>query len=166
MDLEKFRDKTASYVVDRNGLTTFLKDIELSDYSCLSDIYALRGYSGLGFKYDEELRFAVSSDLYYYPTMNLSYPKQAADYLNVNGVIGGSTSGALSVLKSIFNERNLFVLDVDDPKKIADKIGRVAVPVLLNEVEDARAYEDWLSVDEATGLAPADEYDASDPRAF
>lgn len=91
VDLEKFKDKQASYVVDDTGLTTFLKDIELSDYSYLSDIYALSGYQGLGFKYDEELRFAVSSDLYYYPTMNLSYPKQAADYLASNGVVGSSS---------------------------------------------------------------------------
>ena len=124
-----------------------MKDIELSNYSYLSDIYALSGYKGLGFKYDEELRFDISSDLYYYPTMNLSYPKQAADYLSRNGLVGGSTSGQLSVLKSIYNRSNLFVLDVDDPVEIADKIGTVAVPVLLNEVDDIRAYEDWLDTE-------------------
>ena len=81
IDLDKYLDDTKSFIVDDSGLTTFLKDLELSDYNYLSDIYVLSGYKGLGFKYDEELRFAVSSDLYYYPTMNLSYPKQAADYV-------------------------------------------------------------------------------------
>lgn len=180
VDPEKFKDKQASYVVDDAGLTTLLKDIELSNYSYLSDIYALSGYKGLGFKYDEELRFDISSDLYYYPTMNLSYPKQAADYLSRNGLVGGSTSGQLSVLKSIYNRSNLFVLDVDDPVEIADKIGTVAVPVLLNEVDDIRAYEDWLDTETivstyidggvekhiSVDIPHYQMYDANDPRAL
>jgi len=80
-ELDKYKDPTMSFFVDDAGLTTWLKEIELSDYRFLSDIYVLSGYEALGFKYDEELRFALSSDLYYYPTMNLSYPKQAADYV-------------------------------------------------------------------------------------
>ena len=40
----------------------------------------------LGFKYDEELHFAVSSDLYYFPSLNVSYPKSAVDCITRTGV--------------------------------------------------------------------------------
>ena len=180
IDLDKYLDDTKSFIVDDSGLTTFLKDIELSDYNYLSDIYVLSGYKGLGFKYDEELRFAVSSDLYYYPTMNLSYPKQAADYVQAGQLVAGSSIGELSVLKSIYDGTNLFVLDLDDPKAIADKLGKIAIPVSINNVDDLRAYEDWLDtssfistfiedgVEKTTEIEMkfSEIYDASDPRAF
>jgi hypothetical protein len=38
----------------------------------------------------------------------------------------------------------LFVVDLADPVEIADKIGEVAVPVMVNAVNDMRAFEDWL----------------------
>lgn len=180
MNLDKYLDNTKSFVVDDAGLTTFLEDIELSDYSYLSDVYVLSGYKGLGFKYDEELRFAVSSDLYYYPTMNLSYPKQAADYVKDGKLISDSSSGILSVLKSIYDGTNLFVVDLDDPIKIADKLGRVAVPVIVNDIDDVRAYEDWLDTSSfistyiedgietscSVDLKFSEIYDSNDPRAF
>jgi hypothetical protein len=94
----RFKDQDASYFEDDSGLVTWLRDIELSAYDHLSDIYVLSGYKNLGFKYDEELRFATSSDLYYYPTMNLSYPKQAADYVQSGKLVSKSSTGELSVL--------------------------------------------------------------------
>ena len=180
-ELDKYKDPTMSYFVDDAGLTTWLKEIELSDYRFLSDIYVLSGYEALGFKYDEELRFAVSSDLYYYPTMNLSYPKQAADYVQYGKMIAKSTSGELSILKSLFDESNLFIVDLDDPKRISDKIGNVAIPVMINNVDDARAFEDWLETssflstfnlpDGTTSstmvdLRISEIYGSDDPRAF
>jgi len=135
-----------SYYTRGANLKNWLKDIELSDYDYLSDVYVLAGYKGLGFKYDEELRFDVSSDLYYYPTMNLKYPKSAA-----NAVESGSnysSKGDLSVLEEIFGEHNLFVIDLEDPDAIADKIGKVAISVMVNDVEDVRVFEDWLDYGE------------------
>jgi hypothetical protein len=170
-----------SYFVDDAGLTTWLKEIELSDYRFLSDIYVLSGYEALGFKYDEELRFALSSDLYYYPTMNLSYPKQAADYVSYGKMVSKGTSGELSVLKKLFDVTNLFVVDLDDPKRIADKIGNVAIPAIINNVDDARAFEDWLETSSflstfnlpdgtvssvAVDLKISEIYGPDDPRSF
>lgn len=135
-----------SYYTRGSNLKNWLKDIELSDYDYLSDVYVLAGYKGLGFKYDEELRFDVSSDLYYYPTMNLKYPKSAANAIDTAN--NYSSKGDLSVLEDIFGENNLFVMDLEDPNAIADKIGKVAIPVMVNNVEDVRVFEDWLDYGE------------------
>ena len=84
------------------------------------------------------------------------------------------------MLKSIYDRNNLFVLDLDSPSAVADKIGVVAVPVMLNEVDDIRAYEDWLDTSSFTSsyvedgeekkipvdLKFSEIYDADDPRAF
>lgn len=135
-----------SYYTTGSNIKTWLKDIELSAYDYLSDVYILSGYKGLGFKYDEELRFDVSSDLYYYPTMNLKYPKSAANYVDANSDY--SSKGTLSVLDELFGERNLFILNLEDPEQIADKIGKVAVPIIMNDTEDIRVHEDWLDYGE------------------
>jgi hypothetical protein len=50
----------------------------------------------------------------------------------------------LSVLEEVFGEHNLFVLDLEDPNAIADKIGKVSIPTLVNDIEDVRVFEDWL----------------------
>ena len=131
-----------SYYTKGSNLKTWLKNIELSDYDYLSDVYVLAGYKGLGFKYDEELRFDVSSDLYYYPTMNLKYPKNIAGQIASN--LNYSSNGNLSVLEEVFGEHNLFILDLEDPNAIADKIGKVSIPTLVNDIEDVRVFEDWL----------------------
>ncbi len=155
---------TESYYIDGHGLRRWLKDLELSAYDHLSDIYILSGYEGLGFKYDEELRFDVSSDLYYYPTMNLKYPKQAADFVNSNTIY--SLAGNLDVLKELFDESNLFILDIDDPDAVADKIGKVAVPIILNDVDDIRVFEDWNDAnEELTALKNYEVYAHDDARA-
>lgn len=135
-----------SYYTTSSNIKTWLKDIELSAYDYLSDVYILSGYKGLGFKYDEELRFDVSSDLYYYPTLNLKYPKSIVNYVDTNS--GYSSKGALSVLDELFGERNLFILNLEDPKEIADKIGKIAIPITMNDTEDIRVYEDWLDYGE------------------
>ena len=145
-----------SYYTRGSNLKNWLKDIELSDYDYLSDVYVLAGYKGLGFKYDEELRFDVSSDLYYYPTMNLKYPKSAANA--VDSTSNHSSEGDLSVLEDIFGENNLFVIDLEDPNAIADKIGKVAIPVMVNDVEDVRVFEDWLDYGEG-GLSGIHNYE-------
>lgn len=134
-----------SYFEDVNGLDIWLKDIQLENYDYLSDIYIFQGYEGLGFKYDEELKFSISSDLYYYPTMNLAYPKQAGDIVD-RGKLTNRNSALLSILTNIYNEKNLFVINLLDPIKIANKIGQVAIPILINDIDDIRAYEDWNDV--------------------
>lgn len=78
-------DLLRSYYIDSSGGKNYLNDIELSDYDYLSDVYILQGNKRLSFKYDEELRFDLSNDLYYYPTLNLHYPTRAVDFITYSG---------------------------------------------------------------------------------
>lgn len=135
---------TNSFFKDKSGLKTYLNSIQLSDYEALSDVYVYRGNKMLSFKNEESYRFPVSSDLYYYPTLNVSYPKKAANYVESNTSFAVNGSANTSVMYDIFDSRNLFVMTLEDTNYIADKIGQVDIPVLYNDVDDVRAYEDYL----------------------
>ena len=106
----------------------------------------------LGFKNDEEYRFPVSSDLYYYPTLNLAYPKRMGDFVDGNTSFAMNGAANTSVMYDIFNDGNLFVMQLEDSKYIANKIGQVDIPILYNDVNDIRAFEDYLSVSTVNGV--------------
>ena len=117
----------------------------------------------LGFKYDEELHFAVSSDLYYFPSLNVSYPKSAVDCITRTGVT--KKEGAdLGYLQSLFNTHNLFVMTLDRANDVAKNIGSVDIPILLDNTNDIRVYEDWLDDDLSTGLPNSQTIGITDPR--
>jgi len=158
---------TQSFFKDKSGLKTYLDSIQLSDYESLSDVYVYRGNKMLSFKNEETYRFPVSSDLYYYPTLNVSYPKKAANYVESNTSFAVNGSANTSVMYDIFNSRNLFVMTLEDTKYIADKIGQVDIPILYNDVDDVRAYEDYLDEEEVSPGVSAynyQRYDVGDPR--
>jgi len=77
----------------------------------------------LGFKYDEELRFYLSSDLYYYPSLNIEYPRTPAQYIIADKAFTTNISNGLSVLEGVFNDYNEFIIECDDSKQIIEKIG-------------------------------------------
>lgn len=52
-----------------------LANIDFEKYSSLSDIYLLRGWRGMQFKYDEGDIFDFYDKNYYFPTLNSKYPK-------------------------------------------------------------------------------------------
>ena len=81
---EELSDLLKSYYVTESGHKQWLADVELSNYNALSDVYILNGIDRLGFKVDEEIYFDISSDLYWYPTLNISYPRTPADYIATN----------------------------------------------------------------------------------
>ena len=167
-------DLMRSYYIGPSGEKTYLNDIELSDYDYLSDIYILQGNKRLGFKYDEELRFDLSNDLYYYPTLNIHYPTRAADFVAYGGVFSFISADNVAAMSDIFNHYNLFIIDLDSPEDVLSSIGQVDIPIIYNDVNDIRAYEDYLSVtvdnDEAgkaiSSVANYLRYDSADPRAF
>lgn len=142
-----------------------LADIQLSDYQALSDVYCLRGNKMLGFKYDEELHFAVSSDLYYFPSLNVSYPKTAADCISRMGITKQGEAD-LGYFQDIFNDHNLFVIALDSADDVAKSIGKVDIPVILDNSNDIRMYEDWLDDDLSSGLQNSQMVGITDPRAL
>lgn len=158
-------DLMASYYIGPDGKKTYLRDVELSDYDEISDVYVLDGNKKLGFKIDEQLRFEVSSDLYYYPTLNLNYPLNIANVVNIDGSFNDPGGYVSYMLSNMYDDTNLFILDLDDDKRILEKIGAVDVPVMYVDVDDVRAFEDYLSVD-ADGRDNFSKYDVEDPRSF
>lgn len=167
-------DLLRSYYVDSSGGKTYLNDIELSDYDYLSDVYILQGNKRLSFKYDEELRFDLSNDLYYYPTLNLHYPTRAVDFITYSGAFSYTSTDNAAIMTDIFNSYNLFIIDLDSPQDVLSSIGQVDIPIIYNDVDDIRAYEDYLSVtvdDDEVGKAISSvpnylRYDSGDPRAY
>ena len=103
-----------------------LKNIELSNYRYLSDVYVLNTFDKtispenplssyrLSFKYDEDLRyFVISDDLYYYPSLNRKYPSKPSDYYNENKFQVNNTENAAKIY-NIFDSSNLFIIQLDD----------------------------------------------------
>lgn len=99
-----------SFFEDEPGIKTYLDSVQLSDYDALSDVYVYRGNKMLSFKNDEEYRFPTSSDMYYYPTLNLSYPKKPAQRVESNTSFSVNSQANVSVMYDIFDESNLFVI--------------------------------------------------------
>jgi len=158
-------DLMRSYYINESGGKTFLADIELSDYNALSDVYILKGNKHLSFKYDEELRFDLSNDLYYYPTLNISYPLRATDFIIHGGAFSLKETDSADILAHVFNEYNMFIIDLDSPESILSSIGEIDIPYIYNDVNDVRAFEDYLSVGD-DGELNYTKYDTVDPRAF
>lgn len=145
--------------INNESEITRLSAIELSDYNYLSDIYLLNNYNGtcvkdnykLAFKYDDELRyFLISDDNYYFPSLNKIYPKRVSDYF-----LHTFKEITYNNLSNLFNQQNLFILQLDDISLI-DKIGKVSIPLKLNNANTLRVYEDYEEL----------KYDISDPRFY
>ena len=67
-------------------------------------------------------------------------------------------------MSSIFSDDSTFIIGLDDPSKILDLIGEVDIPLIYNDVNDVRAYEDYLSND-ISGVDNYKKFDITDPRA-
>lgn len=72
----------------------------------------LQGYKKAIFKYDEELHFDLSDENFYYPTINLKYPKTLGSYMSDRAIDMNFTEGVN--LTTIFDNRELFVIDPVD----------------------------------------------------
>ena len=164
----------------------YFRDIDLSEYTQLSDIEPLNSYSyrdktysdyspddpecpkgvsdgraeisenyRLSFKYDDELRFfLLSDDCYYFPTFNKKYPKQLGDYFT-DGRFNVRSSGDLGFLDGLFDNTNLFILELDD-NSITNRIGDVDIPIENDSSNAIRVYEDF----------DPSLYDPEDPRFY
>lgn len=75
---EKFKDKIKSFIFDK-GARLYLEDIDLAQYSFLSDVYIYRD-NKLAFKYNEEDMFEYTHSEYHYPFLNRKYPNTVAQY--------------------------------------------------------------------------------------
>lgn len=157
-------DLMKSYYFNASGHKEWLADIELSNYDALSDVYVLNGTNRLGFKVDEEIYFDISSDLYWYPTLNISYPRMAGEYIVMDQSFQRQDSTDLNILGKIYDNYNMFIIDIDNPYEVLQNIGQVDIPLIYNDVDDVRVYEDYLDSDMANGIPNYEKYDIGDSR--
>lgn len=70
------------------------------------------------------------------------------------------------MLVNIFGQRNLFLLDMENPDEILNEIGRIDVPITLDDSECVFAYEDYLenASGQLSSFRNCDLYGETDPR--
>lgn len=138
------------YWVQNGGTAGFMEDLQLSDFSDLSDVYVFQGWDRLSFKYSEENVFGFGSDQYYFPVTNRKYPKTLA-----KAVRERAEKNLMTVEESKLGFRgdNTYVLTMDDPEEIASRLGDVVFGIdRANDEQTVVVYEDYLDYDESAGM--------------
>ena len=73
-------------------------------------------------------------------------------------------NAAIDMMVGLFGQNNLFMLDTEDPASALSKIGRIDIPVIIEDTECVFAYEDYMDFAGGSTLRNCDLYDVSDPR--
>ena len=70
------------------------------------------------------------------------------------------------MLVGLFGQNNLFLLDMEDPATTLGNMGRIDIPILLDDQEYVFAYEDYTDYAEGelSTRRNCDLFDVSDPR--
>lgn len=152
-------DRSMPYYRDDNDIVNILSNLELSDYSHLSDVFVFDTEKRLGFKYDEELRFDLSNEAYYYPSLNRKYPKSPASRVATD-IFSTTNTNDLNYIKNIFGDKNLFIFNLDDGNDVADTIGTIDLDVDGGQLDECRVFEDYY--DDENYL----KYDDDDPQSL
>lgn len=116
-----------NYHFDKYGRKEYLRNIDFEDYNYLSDIEVLQGYKSAIFKYDEELYFNNKDPNFYYPTINLKYPKRFGSYIAENAMTMNFSDNIN--ITSLFQDNELFIINAVNPREILKGLGNVRVDV-------------------------------------
>ena len=156
-------NRLRSYYEYMNRMTP-LSSVDLSQYDCLSDVYILQDSRRLQFKVDEDFRYELDHPGYFYPTINAKFPMNPAQY--AMQMTSFKENAASDMLVGLFGQNNLFLLDMEDPAATLGNIGRIDIPILLDDQEYAFAYEDYMDYAEGelSTRRNCDLYDVSDPQ--
>lgn len=127
-------------IIKRTQLTGELSNglscINFDDYETLDDIPSLSGYvKNLSFKLDESIIFNIDESNFYFPGYNKNFPTFIGNILSANAT-ANDTEG-------LFSAKNYFIFKVDDPKDIANSIGKVDIPIGKYDNYCLRVYEDY-----------------------
>lgn len=155
---DKSRFAIHPYYIDQNGFKCMLSDVDFNEEDALSDVYVLKSYDRLHFKYNEEMIYDISSDMYYYPSINIKYPYSPGSYLEQLGFKNELRSG--SFFSNAFDDTNYYSFRIDDPAEIADLIGNVSIGIEARDLEIITVFEDYISSD------ALNKYDYLDTRNF
>lgn len=76
--------------------------------------------------------------------MNRKYPKNIGDKVETDMYQSTNTSD-LEYIQNIFNDKNIFIVNLDDGDEIADNIGIVDIEANKSQTDEFRAYEDYYN---------------------
>lgn len=155
-DLQGYYDE---WHKDTSGLTSdkvWLKHIDLSRYSYLSDVYILnidktkleygdndnknRILSILTFKQDEDITYADLSACYKFKDLDADFPCTAGQMYSAE--VGAVPQYGHTALDS----SSTFIMSTED-NDIASHIGKVTIPTTIDVTQDVRVYEDYFNDD-------------------
>ena len=160
---EELLNRLRSYYEYTNRMVP-LSSVDLSQYDCLSDVYILQGSRRLQFKADEDFRYELDHPGYFYPTVNAKFPMNPAQY--AMQMTSFKDNAASDMLVGLFGQNNLFLLDMEDPAATLGNMGRIDIPILLDDQEYVLAYEEYMDYakGELSSRRKCDLYDVSDPQ--
>lgn len=153
--------KSYCYYILSNGTPGFMDELQLSDYSDLSDVYVFQDSDRLSFKYSEEHMFGFGDDNYYFPVLNRKYPKTWAKTVQENVEKNLVTMEENQIG---FNSENTYVVTMEDPDVIANSLGDVVIGIQRDNVGTMMVYEDFLDYDEQAGMCNNEKYFSGDAR--
>ena len=140
----------------------FMDEVQLSDFSELSDVYVFQGHDRLSFKYSDEDVFDFGNDHYYFPVLNRKYPKTLAkevEYKIENNLV------RLDEDEMGFNEGNTFVVRLDDPGELVEDIGGIVIGIDKSGSDTVMVFEDFMDpVPSSDNLYNFDIYNSTDGR--
>ena len=141
-------------------------DIDVSKYNYLSDIYVLKGRKMLSFKYSDDDHFRFDSDNYYFPTLNVKYPKVIGDFVT-SPSCQLEKAARTTDLSNTFDDNNLFILDLTDPQ-ISSEFGRVEIEMQHADDESLDGFEEMTEFDgtDFTISSFFNKYDVNDSRSM
>ena len=150
-EIKSYYDKWSK---DESSTRELLKNVKLSRYNYLSDVYILnidkarvllgendsntRILSTLSFKQDEDISYSNLSTYYNLHELDTDFPFTAGQ------LYSAEVADSVERRNSIFNNKNTFVISTED-NSIANNIGKVTIPTSIDLTEDLRVYEDYFT---------------------
>ena len=150
-EIKSYYDKWSK---DESSTRELLKNVKLSRYNYLSDVYILnidkarvllgendsntRILSTLSFKQDEDISYSNLSTYYNLHELDTDFPFTAGQ------LYSAEVADSVERRNNIFNNKNTFVISTED-NSIVNNIGKVTIPTSIDLTEDLRVYEDYFT---------------------
>lgn len=101
--------------------------------------------------------FHISSLSYYFPTLNTKYPYTTGQLIAQHAKAIGALNEDESSTYDIFDDSNVYIINLEETKDIIDDIGDIDIPRMYNPNDCIIAFEEYLGYNYNTRV---DYYDA------
>ena len=160
-DIKSYVEMKHHFGDEERTIPQYLKNIDLSRYNYLSDVYVLSpNLSGhhmeMSFKYDEEVFLNYDNVGYFYPSLNTTYPFSIGEEFERDIVYNKYGKTVDQQLEEAFGQDNTYVIQLDRSSLVLSTLGTVQVPVVPTDDSTLLAYEDYNDISADTTLLPWD----------